>query len=112
MPLYLSSFSQTPQTWAKLISNPEDRREVLRPVLEAAGCTLHGYWYAFGETDGFALIEAPDDVTAAGILVKVGASGAFSRLATTKLLTVEEAMDAFRRAGEVRYRAPGGDAEA
>lgn len=112
MPLYLSAFSQTPETWARLISNPEDRREALRPVLEAAGCTLHGYWYAFGETDGYALIEAPDDVTAAGVLVKVAASAAFTRLATTKLLTVEEALDAFGGAGRVRYRPPGGEVEA
>jgi uncharacterized protein with GYD domain len=111
MPLYLSAFSQTPETWAKLISNPENRREALAPVMEAAGCTLHGYWYAFGETDGFVLFEAPDDVTAAGVLVKVAASGPFSRLATTKLLTVEEAMEAFGRAGGVRYRPPGGEAE-
>src|SRR5205823_7455847 len=27
MPLYLSRFSYTPQTWARLIGNPEDRRK-------------------------------------------------------------------------------------
>jgi uncharacterized protein with GYD domain len=112
MPLYLTAFSHTPETWARLISSPENRREALQLVMEAAGCTLHGYWYAFGDTDGFVLFEAPDDVTAAGVLVKVGASAAFSRLATTKLLTVEEAIDAFRRAGGIRYRPPGGEAEA
>jgi uncharacterized protein with GYD domain len=112
MPLYLTAFSHTPETWAKLISSPENRREALQPVMEAAGCTLHGYWYAFGDTDGFVLFEAPDDVTAAGVLVKVGASAAFSRLATTKLLTVEEAIDAFGRAGGITYRPPGGEAEA
>ncbi len=26
MPLYLTRFSYTPATWAKLIKNPEDRR--------------------------------------------------------------------------------------
>jgi len=26
MPLYLTRFSYTPETWAKLIKNPEDRR--------------------------------------------------------------------------------------
>jgi uncharacterized protein with GYD domain len=112
MPLYLTAFSQTPETWASLISNPEDRRDALRPVMEAAGCQLYGYWYAFGEIDGYVLFEAPDDVTAAGVLVKVAASAAFTRLATTKLLTVEEALDAFGGAGRVRYRPPGGEVEA
>ncbi len=27
MPLYLTRFSYTPETWARLIDNPEDRRE-------------------------------------------------------------------------------------
>jgi len=26
MPFYLNRFSYTPETWAKLIKNPEDRR--------------------------------------------------------------------------------------
>jgi len=112
MPLFLTAFSQTPETWARLISSPEDRRVALRPVFEAAGGKLNGYWYAFGETDGYALFEAPDDVTAASVLVKVAASGAFTRLSTTRLLTVEEALDAFGRAGGVRYRPPAGENEA
>jgi len=27
MPLYLSRFSYTPETWARLIGNPEDRKK-------------------------------------------------------------------------------------
>jgi uncharacterized protein with GYD domain len=107
MPMYLSQFSQTHETWAKLIANPEDRREALGPIVEAAGAKLHGYWYAFGETDGYVLIEAPDDVVAASILVKVASTGAFTKLATTKLLTVEETLDALRRASDIGYRPPG-----
>ena len=111
MPMFLSSFSHTPESWQRLITNPEDRRDALGPIMEAAGCTLHGYWYAFGDSDGFVLFEAPDDVTAASFLIKVGASSAMSRLVTTKLLTVEEALTAFGRASAVRYRPPGGDTE-
>jgi hypothetical protein len=33
--------------------------------------------------------------------------GAFASVSTTKLLTVEEALDALRRGGGVEYRAPG-----
>jgi uncharacterized protein with GYD domain len=106
MPTYLTAFRQTPDTAAKLIANPEDRRESLGPVLESLGGKLLGYWYAFGDVDGYALFEAPDDIAAASFLVKVGASGAFS-VSTTKLLTVEEALQAFGRATDVAYRPPG-----
>ncbi len=107
MGMYLTKFSHTPETWAGLLANPEDRRAVLGPVFEAVGGKLHGYWYAFGDADGFVLFEAPDDVMTAGLLVKVASTGAFTNVSTTKLLTVEEALDALRRGGGVEYRAPG-----
>ncbi len=47
MPLYLTRFSYTPATWAKLVKNPEDRREAARQYIEAVGGKLHGFWYAF-----------------------------------------------------------------
>ena len=58
MGMYLTKFSHTHETWARLLANPEDRRAVLGPAVEAAGGKLHGYWYAFGDADGFVLIEA------------------------------------------------------
>jgi uncharacterized protein with GYD domain len=107
MGMYLTKFSHTPETWARLLANPEDRRVTLGPVFEAAGGKLHGYWYAFGDADGFVLFEAPDDVTTAGLLVKVASTGAFTSVSTTKLLAVDETLDALRRGGGIEYRAPG-----
>jgi uncharacterized protein with GYD domain len=107
MAMYLIKFSHTPETWARLLADPEDRRVTLAPFIEAIGGKLHGYWYAFGDDDGFALLEAPDDVRAASLLVKVASMAAFTKLSTTKLLTVEEALDALRQGREVEYRAPG-----
>ena len=107
MGMYLTKFSHTPETWARLLGNPEDRRATLGPVFEAVGGKLHGFWYAFGNHDGFVLFEAPDDVVTAGLLFKVASSGAFTNLSTTKLLTAEEALDALRRGGGAEYRAPG-----
>ena len=51
MPLYLTRFSYTPATWAKLIKNPEDRRAAATQYIEAVGGKLHGFWYAFGDHD-------------------------------------------------------------
>ncbi len=107
MGMYLTKFGHTPETWARLLANPEDRRTALSPIFEAAGGKLHGYWYAFGDADGFLLFEAPDDVVTAGLLVKATATGAFTNISTTKLLTVEEALDALRQGSDMEYRAPG-----
>src|SRR5262245_28521028 len=107
MPLYLTKFSYTPESWAKLIKEPEDRREAIRPLLEAAGGKLHGLWFAFGDNDGYVLTEAPDNTAVASALLTVAGSGGFSAVSTTVLLTVEDTMEALRRAQGTAYRPPG-----
>ena len=107
MPLYLSKFSYTPETWARLLENPEDRRKAAGSYIESVGGKLHGFWYAFGEHDGYTLWEAPDNVSMAAVALAIGSGGALSSIETTVLLSVDETMDALRRAGEVRYQPPG-----
>ncbi len=107
MALYLSRFSYTPETWSRLIGNPEDRREAALSYIESVGGKLHGFWYAFGTHDGYTVWEAPDNVSMAAVALAISGGGALSSLETTVLLTVDETMDALRKAQEVQYRAPG-----
>jgi uncharacterized protein with GYD domain len=107
MPLYLSRFDYTPEAWARLIRNPEDRREAARTYIESVGGKLHGFWYAFGEHDGYTLWEAPDNVSMAAVALAIAGGGALSSLETTVLMSVDETIDALRKAGEVQYRPPG-----
>ena len=65
----LMRFSYTPEAWARLIKKPEDRREVARAIVEKIGGKLHGFWYGFGDYDGYVLIEAPNNVSAAALSV-------------------------------------------
>ena len=107
MPFYLTRFSYTPETWARLTKNPEDRREAARKYIESLGGKLHGFWYAFGPYDGYSLWEAPDNVSIAAVAIAIGGGGALSKFETTPLLTVEETLEALRRAERVGYRLPG-----
>jgi uncharacterized protein with GYD domain len=107
MALYLTRFSYTPETWARLTKNPEDRREAARKYIESVGGKLHGFWYAFGTYDGYSLWEAPDNVSMAAVAIAISGGGALSKFETTPLLTVEETLDALRRAQAVGYRPPG-----
>ena len=107
MPLYLSRFSYTPETWAKLIQNPEDRRVAAKSYIESVGGKLHGFWYAFGAHDGLTLWEAPDNVSMTAIALAIGSGGALSSLETTVLMTVEETLDALGMAGQIQYKKPG-----
>jgi uncharacterized protein with GYD domain len=107
MPLYLSRFSYTPATWARLIGDPEDRRKAAESYIASVGGKLHGFWYAFGTHDGYNLWEAPDNVSMAAVALAISAGGALSSFETTVLLTVDETIDALRKAEQVRYQAPG-----
>jgi uncharacterized protein with GYD domain len=106
MPLYMSTFGYTPEVWAGLIQNPENREETVSRVLEGAGCKLRGLWYAFGEGDGFALIEAPDNKSAAGLAIKIASSGSFRKFETTPLMTQDETLEALQFAAGVQYASP------
>jgi uncharacterized protein with GYD domain len=105
--MYLSRFSYTPETWARMIEKPEDRRDAARAYIESVGGKLHGFWYAFGEHDGWNLWEAPDNVSIAAVGLAIAAGGALRSYETTVLLTVEDLMEALKKAKAVRYRPPG-----
>ena len=107
MPMFLTRFSYTPETWARLREHPEDRSEAARESMEAAGGKLHGFWYALGEFDGITLWEAPSRVALASALVAIAAGGVTSKLETTVLLSVDEAMEAMNQSAHVHHRTPG-----
>ena len=107
MALYLTRFSYTPETWARLAKDPEDRRDAARTYIESVGGKLHGFWYAFGAHDGYNLWEAPDNVSMAAVAIAIGSGGALSSIETTVLLTVEETLEALGRVSSVGYRQPG-----
>ena len=107
MALYLTRFSYTPATWAKLIANPEDRRAAAQQYIESVGGKLHGFWYAFGQHDGYNLWEAPDNVSMAAVALAISGGGALSSFETTLLLDVEDTIAALQKAGQIQYRAPG-----
>ena len=107
MPMYLTRFSYTPETWAKLMSNPEDRRAAATKYIESVGGRLHGFWYAFGEHDGYNLWEAPDNVSMSAVALAISAGGALSSFQTTVLMTVDETLDALQKAKSIAYQPPG-----
>ena len=75
--------------------------------IESVGGKLHGFWYAFGEHDGYNLWEAPgqrvDGRGRAGDRRRRRAES----IETMVLLRVEETLDALRKVEQVQYRPPG-----
>src|SRR5688500_11069532 len=107
MSVYLMRFSYTPETWSKLIQNPEDRRIAATSYIEQLGGSLIGFWYGFGQYDGYAIFEAPDNVSSAAVVLGITAGGAISSVETTVLMTVEETIEALSKGNRIGYRKPG-----
>lgn len=106
MPLYMNQFAYTPEAWIALTKHPQDRSKPISELLQKLGGRLIGLYYCFGEYDGIVLYEAPEDVSASvGILTAVSA-GHLKASKTIRLFTVEEAMEAMRRAGSVTFPTP------
>jgi uncharacterized protein with GYD domain len=107
MAFYLTRFTYTPEAWARMMQNPEDRRAAAQAYIESVGGQLHGFWYAFGEFDGVNLWEAPDNVSMAAVALAISGGGALARIETTALLTVEETLQALGQASSICYKKPG-----
>ncbi len=98
MPFYLFQASYTPAALKAMVAKPQDREAAARTVIEAVGGSLHSLFFCLGKEDVLAIIEAPDDTAMAACSMAIGASGAFSSGATTKLMTSAEAQKAMAAA--------------
>jgi uncharacterized protein with GYD domain len=107
MPLYMSQVSYTSEAWATMTQNPEDRSEVFGRLTESMGGRLLSWYYTFGEYDVLVIYEAPDESTAAAIVLAAVSRGHLSKVKTTVVLSAQAGVEAMRKAGEATYRAPG-----
>ena len=106
MPHYLLQVSYTPEAWAAMAKNPQDRVEKVRPAIEGMGGKIVSAYFAFGDDDLIVIVEMPDNVSAAAFAMSANAGGAVSSLTTTPLLTTAEAVEAMKKAGGTGYKPP------
>ena len=106
MPHYMITVSYTPEAMSTMLKNPQDREGAFRPVVEAAGGKVKDFYFTFGADDVFAIIEAPDNTTAAALAMAVSGSGACRAVRTTVLMTAQEAQQAMGKAAGTGYKPP------
>ena len=106
MPFYMVQFAYTAEASATLVKNPQDRSAAGREAVQKLGGRLISFYYCFGEYDGVAITEAPDDSAALAGAMALVAPGHLKAVKTTKLFTVEEAMEAMRKAGSLAFQGP------
>ena len=106
MPYYLVQTAYTPESWEKMVKNPQDRIELLRPTIEALGGRIDAGYISFGEYDFTTIVEFPDNVSAAGFSISASSGGGLKAFKTTPLMTTAEAQEAMKKAGGSTYAPP------
>jgi uncharacterized protein with GYD domain len=104
MPSYLVQIAYTPETMAALIKKPQDRAEAVRKPIEKLGGKLVGGWLCFGDYDVVVVIDMPDNSSAAAFAMAVSGGGACKSVKTTPLISIDEGLDAMKKAGGSGYK--------
>ena len=80
------------------------RLAAVEKAFESVGTKVEAFYYAFGDTDLFVIVDAPDNVTMAALSLTVNATGT-ATVKVTVLLTAEEIDAATKKSPS--YRPPG-----
>ena len=81
------------------------RRAAVEAALQSLGGKLEAYYFAFGETDVFVIVDGIDNTTAAAFSMGIASTGALHSVKTTVLLTPEEIDAAAKKT--MSFRPPG-----
>jgi len=104
MPHYLQQVAYSIEGWKALVKKPQNRIEAVRPVIEKLGGTIESAWFTFGDYDVVIIVELPSNVDVTAIAMAFAAGGACKSVKTTPLLTLDEAVEAMKKAGKTGYR--------
>lgn len=88
MPTYISLLNYTEQGISTVESSP-DRIEAAKDLAEELGGEFQAFYLTFGQYDGVAIVDFPDEETAAEYALTIG-KGGNARTETLKALTEEE----------------------
>ncbi|HYZ64680.1 MAG TPA: GYD domain-containing protein [Acetobacteraceae bacterium] len=92
-----------------LVRNPQDRTAPARQMIASFGGRMLSFFYTFGEFDGFAICEMPDEHAAVALAMASRATQRFEDFQMLTLFTPEEAERMMQRAhtADPSYVPPG-----
>lgn len=105
---YLMRWKFKEQSIKAMTETPQHRGTQARQLVEGFGGKMPQYFFSFGDYDGLAIVEFPDNISAAACSMRATASGGFLRFETHPLMTAQEAQQAMERVktGSVAYQSP------
>ena len=104
MASFLIEAAYTSEAWAILVKNPQDRIQVVQATIEKLGGKIEKSWLSFGDYDIVVIVDLPDSVSAAAFAMAISAGGSCKTVKTTPLLTVQEGLEAMKKAAASGYK--------
>ncbi len=106
MTLSMIQFSYKSETVGNLVKNPEDRSVAVKNLIEKLGGKLLAFYYTYGDYDGFLIADMPDNASTLATVMAAFSAGGTAKLKTTILITIEEALDAMKKASGLKLEQP------
>ena len=105
MPKYLIQATYTAEGAQGLLKDGGSKRvKAAKAAAKTVGGKIDAMYFAFGDTDVYAIVDMPDHASMTAMSLTVGGTGAVS-VRTTVLLTPQELDKASKKA--VAYKPPG-----
>ena len=106
MPKYMIQASYSPDGLRGVLAKGgSSRREAIQSMAQGLGGSVDSLYFAFGESDVYVIIDMPDNISIAAVMLTVSASGALANAKTVVLLTPEDVDEAAKKS--VEYSPPG-----
>jgi uncharacterized protein with GYD domain len=101
MPTYICQGRYSRDAIKGMMHVPEDRTQVVTKLFQGIGGRLLSYYVTFGEYDWLLIAEAPDERAMSAAVLTAAAGGGVTDVRTTIAMTPAEAVQAFKKAGEL-----------
>jgi uncharacterized protein with GYD domain len=103
---YLLQGAYSTGAWEAMITNPQNRGEMIRSAVKQLGGDVVASWMCDGVNDVVAILQLPDDATGLAIAMAIKGGGGLRQLEVTRLFSWVESMKAMETAGHSTYQPP------
>ena len=107
MAVFMTQWSYTTEAWQAMVKNPQDRTGILREMIEKLGGRLLCIYNCYGEYDGLAIAEYPDNITSVACVLTAVSAGHLKSVKTTVLMPTGDTVEAMKKAAALTYKGPG-----
>jgi uncharacterized protein with GYD domain len=103
---FLVLVSYTQRAWEILVRSPQNRIELVSPVVEGLGGKVESGFLNLSNYEVVAIVQMPNNVNMAALSMAFMAQFAVKTVKTIPLITWEEGIEAMKKAKEAAYKPP------